>query len=80
MRAAAHFEELEEVADWVAAGRGISIVPRHAVAAREADGEIVVVRRRGRRCFNPVFAVVNSSRPRSESIQRTVRALAEARP
>lgn len=80
MRAAAHFEELEEVADWVAAGRGISIVPGHAVAAREANGDIAVLRRRGRRCFNPVFAVVNSSRPRNESIQRTVRALAGVSP
>ena len=27
LRSVAHFEELEEVLDWVAAGRGLSIVP-----------------------------------------------------
>lgn len=75
LRAAAHFEELEEVADWVADGRGLSVVPLHAVAARAKAGELRVLRRRGLRCMNPVFAVLNGAHPVGAALQRTLQAL-----
>jgi DNA-binding transcriptional LysR family regulator len=67
----AHFEELEEVLEWVAAGRGISIVPAACVAEHEARGELVVLRMPDASCRNVIYAVLNPEH-RHEAIERTL--------
>jgi LysR family transcriptional regulator, cyn operon transcriptional activator len=59
-----HFEELEEVLEAVAHGRGISILPLDAAEAFLRSGRVGVWRIKGRRCFNELFFVerVSSSR------------------
>jgi len=57
LRSCAHFEELEEVLDWVAAGRGLSIVPADCAQAHAASGRLDIHRPEGRRCFNSIFAI-----------------------
>lgn len=57
LRCTAHFEELEEVLEWVADGRGLSIVPADCAAAAVADGKLALLRWPGRRCSNAIYAV-----------------------
>lgn len=67
----AHFEELEEVVDFVALGRGLSIVPDHSARRSIAEGEVRIVRPvRGRRCTNEIHAVVRTGAWRSEAVTR----------
>jgi DNA-binding transcriptional LysR family regulator len=66
LRSLYHFEELEEVVSTVAAGRGWSIVPDHAVAAAVRRGAVVVARpgpRRRRRVGNRIYAVARANDP-----------------
>jgi DNA-binding transcriptional LysR family regulator len=72
----AHFEELEEVLDWVAAGRGISIVPAACVAEHEKRGELVCLRKPGAPCRNTIYAVWDPAR-HHVAIERTLRAVRE---
>jgi DNA-binding transcriptional LysR family regulator len=62
LRSVAHFEELEEVLDWVAAGRGLSIVPRSSAREAEARGDVVAVGLPGKPCLNAIYAVVDPAR------------------
>lgn len=62
LRSVAHFEELEEVLDWVAAGRGLSIVPRASARDAEAQGDVVAVGIEGRPCRNAIYAVTDPAR------------------
>ena len=71
LRSVAHFEELEEVLDWVAAGRGLSIVPRACARDAEARGEVVAVERAGRPCRNTIYAVMDPARTHPAA-QRTL--------
>lgn len=75
IRSVSHFNELEEVVEWVRRGDGVSIVPRDCVADCVDRGEIVVVPAgTGTPCFNEVFMVMRAgSAPRPE-----LEALAEA--
>jgi DNA-binding transcriptional LysR family regulator len=57
LRCTAHFEELEEVLEWVADGRGLSIVPADCAAAAVADGKLALLRWPGRRCSNAIYGV-----------------------
>lgn len=57
VRQAAHFEELEEVLAWVAAGRGVSIVPADCAVAADRQGEVAVLRWPERRCLNAIHAL-----------------------
>ncbi|WP_333680052.1 LysR family transcriptional regulator [Dyella sp.] len=72
----AHFEELEEVLDWVAAGRGISIVPASCMAEHEARGEAVALRKPQARCRNTIYAVLNPHHHHA-AIERTLQAVRE---
>ncbi|WP_233842039.1 LysR family transcriptional regulator [Dyella sp. 2HG41-7] len=72
----AHFEELEEVLDWVAAGRGISIVPAACVTDHEAQGDIVVLRKPEALCRNTIYAVVDPA-VRHAAIEQTLQAVRE---
>lgn len=59
LRAMAHFEELEEVLDWVVAGRGLSVVPQGCVRALVDQGSIQELRMPGRTCRNMIYAVTH---------------------
>lgn len=62
LREAAHFEELEEVLAWVAAGRGLSIVP--ADCARQAlRDDAIALLEWPRRCYNPIHVVRDPAVP-----------------
>lgn len=76
LKSVAHFEELEEVLDWVAAGRGISIVPRASAHEAEARGEVVAVARPGKPCLNTIYAVMDPARTHP-ALERTLRAVRE---
>lgn len=71
----AHFEELEEVLAWVAAGRGISIVPADCARAAAGRGEIAVRQWPGRRCVNPVHVLRDPSVPLSSAAAGLLQAL-----
>ena len=71
LRSVAHFEELEEVLDWVAAGRGLSIVPRACAREAEARGEVIAVERPGKTCRNTIYAVMDPARTHPAA-QRTL--------
>ena len=62
LRSVAHFEELEEVLDWVAAGRGLSVVPYACAREAEAGGDIVAVGRESKPCLNTIYAVMDPAR------------------
>jgi DNA-binding transcriptional LysR family regulator len=72
--AVAHFEELEEVLEWVAAGRGISIVPAACVAEHERRDELAALRKPGAPCRNVIYAVLDPER-QHEAIERTLLAV-----
>ncbi|WP_323137524.1 LysR substrate-binding domain-containing protein [Dyella subtropica] len=70
----AHFEELEEVLDWVAADRGNSIVPAACAVDHEQRGEIVAIRKPGITCQNTIYAVLDSERCHP-AVERTLAAV-----
>lgn len=69
----AHFEELEEVLDWVAAGRGISIVPAACAADRD---DVVALRSAAMKCRNIIYAVLDPTRQHA-AIERTLEVVRE---
>ncbi|SFS03885.1 DNA-binding transcriptional regulator, LysR family [Dyella sp. OK004] len=73
---AAHFEELEEVLDWVASGRGVSIVPAACALDYEQHGEIIAVRKPDVRCHNKIYAVMDPLH-RHPAVERTLAAVRE---
>ena len=77
LRPAAHFEELEEVLAWVAAGRGLSIVPADCAKLAADQGEIAVLRWPGRRCVNAIHALYDPSSRLSPAAERLLLALRE---
>lgn len=72
----AHFEELEEVLDWVAADRGVSIVPAACIADHEAQGELIALRKPEVLCRNTIYAVLDAAHPHP-AVERTLRAVRE---
>jgi len=72
----AHFEELEEVLDWVAANRGVSIVPAACIADHEAQGKLAALRKPEALCLNTIYAVLDAARPHS-AVERTLQAVRE---
>ena len=76
LRSVAHFEELEEVLGWVAAGKGVSIAPRDCVQG--AVAKHIAIRGARRRCTNEIHAVWRADRPRNE-VADLVRRLRERR-
>jgi DNA-binding transcriptional LysR family regulator len=78
LRPVAHFEELEEVLDWVAAGHGLSIVPADCARASVAQGRLVVHRPADRRCYNPIHAI-HGSGAAHPSVHRVLQTLATRR-
>lgn len=77
LRSVAHFEELEEVLDWVAAGRGLSIVPRASARDAEARGDVVAVAHAGSPCVNTIYAVTDPARPHP-ALERTLHVVRES--
>lgn len=73
----AHFEELEEVLDWVAAGRGVSIVPAACVSEHAAQGKLVTLRKPDAPCRNMIYAILDPER-QHEAIERTLLVVREA--
>lgn len=69
----AHFEELEEVLDWVAAGRGISIVPAACAADRD---DVLALRSAAMTCRNTIYAVRDPTR-QHVAIERTLEVVRE---
>jgi DNA-binding transcriptional LysR family regulator len=71
----AHFEELEEVLDWVAAGRGVSIVPAACTVDHENQGTLAALRKPEASCRNTIYAVLDPARshPAVERTLQTVR-------
>lgn len=61
LSATAHFEELEEVLAWVAAGRGLSIVPAVCLLESPPSSDYVVVRKADAPCLNTIYAVLHRS-------------------
>lgn len=72
----AHFEELEEVLDWVTAGRGLSIVPAACMADHLARGDLLALRKPQQPCRNPIYAVLDPSHPHA-GIERTLQVVRE---
>ncbi|MFK2890651.1 LysR family transcriptional regulator [Dyella flagellata] len=68
---ASHFEELEEVLEWVAAGRGVSIVPAACINDHAARGDLMALRKPGRPCQNTIYAVLDPAR-HHVAIERTL--------
>jgi DNA-binding transcriptional LysR family regulator len=62
LSATAHFEELEEVLAWVAAGRGLSIVPAVCLLESPPSSDYVVVRKADTPCLNTIYAVLHRDR------------------
>src|SRR5206468_3750384 len=74
-----HFEELEEVIDMVAAARGWSIVPDHAVARAVRAGAVAVLRApRERRVHNLSYAVRRAHAPEHPGVTQLLDAVAAA--
>jgi DNA-binding transcriptional LysR family regulator len=71
----AHFEELEEVIEWVASGRGISIVPAPCVASHEGSGRVAIVRDSASPCTNTIFAVYRPGEGDAPVIRQALLAL-----
>ena len=76
LRQAAHFEELEEVLAWVAAGRGLSIVPADCARQALRDGSIAMLEW-SRPCFNPIHVVRDPAIPLSRAAEDLLLALRE---
>ncbi|RUL78122.1 LysR family transcriptional regulator [Dyella choica] len=72
----AHFEELEEVLDWVAAGRGVSIVPAACIADHAARGDVMALCRPETPCHNTIYAVLDPTHHHAE-IERTLQVVRE---
>jgi len=77
LRPVAHFEELEEVLAWVAAGRGFSIVPADCAMPAAARGEIAVLGLPGRRCTNAIHVLYDTSVALPPAAERLLLALRE---
>ena len=71
IRSASHFDRLEEVLAMTRLGRGLTVVPDHAVRDDLAAGRLVRVDVEGRRCLNPDYLVTRPGyrmRPEVEAI------------
>lgn len=78
VRSVAHFEELEEVVDFIHRGRGISILPDHCVAEDVSKKRIRVIRARSRkRAINRLYAVTRAGAVRGETVKRLIELLGE---
>jgi DNA-binding transcriptional LysR family regulator len=75
LRCAAHFEELEEVLAWVAAGRGWSIVPADCAAAALHRGELALLQWPARRCRNVIHAIRDPAAALSPAAEKLLRLL-----
>lgn len=73
-----HFEELEEVVEMVALGKGLSILPADAVSAAVESGRVQIVRPTRKRCTNDVYAVTRRGRLASAATQQLVTCVREA--
>lgn len=71
---AAHFEEMEEVVAWVAAGHGISILPAACLLGHDMLSSINVLRDEGAICHNTIYAVFNTQYPHP-AVDRVLAAL-----
>jgi DNA-binding transcriptional LysR family regulator len=80
MREVCHFEELEEVLETVALGRGVSVVPDHVAAAAVRQGRVTVLRPTSRRATNALYAVTRAGAAPHPAVERLVSALREQRP
>lgn len=76
LNAVAHFEELEEVLDWVAAGRGVSIVPASCMVDHEAQGDVMALRKPDAACRNTIYAVLDPAHHHA-AIERTLQVVRE---
>src|SRR5262249_34237875 len=79
LRSRYHFEELEEVVSTVAAGRGWSIVPDHAVAQAARRGDVAILRHPRRRVRNLIYAVTRANAPAHPAATHVIDALRAAR-
>lgn len=75
----AHFEELEEVLDWVIAGRGLSIVPAACITEYVESGKLVTLRKPGAPCRNTIYAILDLE-CQHEAVERTLQTVRAAMP
>jgi DNA-binding transcriptional LysR family regulator len=73
-----HFEELEEVVEMVALGRGFSVVPLDAAQRALDEGRVQVVRPGGRNCFNRAYLVLRAGAFVRQELHELVQALRKA--
>ncbi|WP_164013470.1 LysR family transcriptional regulator [Pyxidicoccus trucidator] len=79
MREVCHFEELEEVLETVALGRGVSVVPDHVAAHSVQQGRVKVLRPTPRRVTNALYAVTRAGAAPHSGVERLITALREQR-
>lgn len=77
LRQVAHFEELEEVLAWVAAGRGLSIVPADCARQALRNHEIALLQWPPRRCLNTIHAIRDPAVPLPRAAEDLLLALRE---
>ncbi|MEJ2151713.1 MAG: LysR family transcriptional regulator [Gemmatimonadota bacterium] len=70
-----HFEELEEVVEMVALGKGLSILPSDAVLSAVEVGRVQIVRPNDQRCVNDVFAVSRRGRLETPATKQLIERL-----
>ncbi|MFP2925277.1 LysR family transcriptional regulator [Pyxidicoccus sp. 3LG] len=77
MREVCHFEELEEVLETVALGRGVSIVPDHVAERAVQQHRVKPLRPTARRVTNAIYAVTRAGAAPHPGAERLVSALQE---
>ncbi|HEX9886819.1 MAG TPA: LysR substrate-binding domain-containing protein, partial [Longimicrobiales bacterium] len=80
VRSASHFERLEEVLAMTRLGRGLTIVPFHAVADDLRAGRLARLEVEGRRCLNTDYVVTRPGRTMRPEVEAIVEALVSGAP
>lgn len=76
LRTVSHFERIEEVLTMVALGRGVSIVPEHAVRSAPDGTGVRIIRPGGRQAFNSELAVTRPGRVMRPEVAEILRRVA----
>ncbi|NMO17034.1 LysR family transcriptional regulator [Pyxidicoccus fallax] len=80
MREVCHFEELEEVLETVALGRGVSVIPDHVAAQAVQQGRVKLLRPTSRRATNAIYSVTRAGAAHHPDVERLIEALRAERP
>ena len=79
IRSVCHFERLEEVLEMTSLGRGLTIVPAHAVAKELRTGRLVKVGVEGRVCVNIDYVVTRPGHVMRPEVHAILEALSRYR-